>query len=91
MRDLELQRDLLDAVQRIVAGTEHAPPGAGIVTECVVVMGWVADDGDHGRSHVRCGSPWGTEGLLIAAIREIEAAEQAQLDDDFSPEDDDDA
>lgn len=69
---------MLDAVQQVVAGTEFAPTEAALVTECVVVIGWTDGDSNYGQSHLRCGSPWGTEGLLVAALREVEAEDMAE-------------
>ena len=71
-----LQRRMLDAIQQTIAGTDWAPPDAALVTECVVIMGWTDGDGYYGTSHLRCGSPWGTEGLIANALREIEAADE---------------
>lgn len=77
-----LQRRMLDAVQAVVAGTEWAPPTGGLITEAVVVMGWADAEGDNGVSHLRCGTTWGTEGLLVEALRQVEAAADCDHRDD---------
>jgi len=66
-----LKRRMRDAVQEVLAGSEYGPPDGGIVAECVVIAGWVDIDGDSGKSHLRCGTAWGTEGLVASTLREI--------------------
>lgn len=79
---LALQRRMLDAVQEVLAGTEWAPPEGGIVTEAVVIVGWADAAGGFGHGHLRCGSPWGTEGLVHGALREIQYAGPPDDDDE---------
>ena len=65
----QAQQAMKVAVQQILNDAEWGPPGGGIVSECVVVAGWVDHNGTYGQSHLRCGSPWGTEGLMSSALR----------------------
>lgn len=43
-------------------------PGAGyLITEVVVVAGYIDANDDHGWCMVRAGSPWATRGLVVMA------------------------
>lgn len=75
-----LSRRMLDAIGETVADTDWAPPDGGLVTEAVVVMGWMNPQGQYGTSHLRCGSPWGTEGLLHDALRSLDAGDSDETD-----------
>lgn len=60
-----------DAVAEAVRGTAWAPD-AGILVDCVVMMGWVEPDGTTGTTHLRCGTPWSTLGLANYCVDNIE-------------------
>lgn len=68
---------MMEAVAAVATGSECdlAPDNGAILVDCVVIMGWVTADGEHASSHMRCGSPWGTRGLLLAAIEEVDVIE----------------
>lgn len=72
----EVEHALREAVAAVLADTEFAPP-AGLLTDCFVICGWVLDDEDHATTHVRCGSPWATRGLLHDATTHIDTIEAA--------------
>lgn len=72
----DLQRRMLEAIQQVVGGSDFAPDGAALVTEAVVIMGWVDSDGDCGTSHLRCGTTWGTEGLVVQCLRRMETCDE---------------
>ena len=59
----EMAERVRDAVAEAVAGTRWAPAG-GVLVDCVVFMGFFNADGTHGASHLICGSPWASVGLV---------------------------
>lgn len=71
-----LTHRMLEAISAVVRGSEWEPLEGGIITEAVVTMGWVTPQGEYGTSHLRCGSPWGTEGLARDALRRIEEGDE---------------
>lgn len=77
-----LQRKVLDTVSDVLAGTEWSPPDGGIITEMVVIAGWADAEGDYGDVHLRCGSPWGTEGLVTRTARLIEDGDWMVVDEE---------
>lgn len=85
-----LERRMLDAITEAVRGSEWAPPEGGLIVEAVVVMGWVDSDGDSATSHLRCGSAWGTEGLLVDALRHVRMQAEQEQRRYFEGEDEDD-
>jgi hypothetical protein len=82
---LALTHKVMSAIDEAVRGSEFAPPSdePSVMTECVVIMGWNDGNGGYVQTHLRIGSSWGTEGLVVRALREIEAA-----DEDGGPQDD---
>jgi hypothetical protein len=68
----EVQRWLLDAITDAVAGSEWAPVDGGVLTEAVVVLGWVTPDGDEGWSWIGTRASWSSEGLLRHALRKLD-------------------
>lgn len=78
---IALEHKVREAVADAIRGSDWEPPGA-VLTECVVVMGWFLPDGSHGSSHLRCGTPWGTLGLVSLTKDRIEAQEAADLFDE---------
>ena len=79
-----LSRAMRDAVADVLKGSEWHPAEGAVLTECVVVCGWFDADGDYGTSILRCGSPWGTRGLLDHAVEWTAEAdcEWTDADDD---------
>jgi hypothetical protein len=59
------------AVQSVLQEQGFAPEAA-MVTECVVIAGWLDAEDDWCWSLVRAGSPWGTRGLIDSAIESVE-------------------
>jgi hypothetical protein len=72
MGEAEAQRRLLDAISEAVKGTDWAPDGPGLLTEAVVVLGWVDENGDEGWSWIGTRSSWSSEGLLRHALRKLD-------------------
>jgi hypothetical protein len=63
---------ILDAVQDALRREHMCPDSGALMTELVLIAGWIDSDGDHGWSLVRCGSPWATRGLLDMATEHVD-------------------
>lgn len=69
------QLDVLfrDLVAEAVAGTEWSPPEGGLITNVVVLIEWLADgQDDQTMSWYRTGSSYMAEGMLRAALRNLD-------------------
>lgn len=77
-----LEHALLESLQRLLAGTEWAPPEGGIITDAVIVCGWRELNGDSGRVLIDIAPPWSTEGLLLWALRTAEEANTSSDEDE---------
>lgn len=66
-----MEHRVREAVSNAVKGSDRAPL-AGVLLECVVVMGWMDDEGEHVTTHILCGSPWATRGLISQAVAHID-------------------
>jgi hypothetical protein len=83
----DLQQRTKDAVENVIHGSSFGPPsGEAVLLDCVVVMGWTNGNGEYRSTHLRCGSPWATEGLLTEALRFVEDP----IDEIITGEDEDD-
>lgn len=90
-QQLEAVQDAVRAaVSEAVKGTPWEPSIGAVLTECVVVMGWYDSDGDQDSTLIRCGSPWGTRGLLTDAVEYVDTAAAANLELRFAASYDDD-
>lgn len=83
-----IEHKMREAVAAAVDGSQHRPDEAAILTDVVVVMGWVMGDGSHGTTHVRCGAPWATRGLLQHAADTIDTVDGAWMAYQFAPGED---
>lgn len=66
-----MEHRVREAVSNAVKGSDRAPL-AGVLLECVVVMGWMDDEGEHATTYILCGSPWATSGLAKYAIAQMD-------------------
>lgn len=87
-QDRDVERNTIDAMSAVVGGTEYAPPEGAVLIEAVVVMGWFLPDGSHATTYVRAGTPWGTHGLLVEAIDQVDNANSVALIYETDDEDD---
>lgn len=71
----DLQQKLKAAIEGALQDTEFVPTHPSFLVDCVVVMGWSDGQGNWGTSHIRCGSPWATEGLVQDTLRDIEGGD----------------
>lgn len=71
--DADTEDTVRAAVFAALMGTDFLPESAVFVTECVAIIGYVdPEDGTHGWSMVRSGSPWATRGLVAMASDAVE-------------------
>ena len=71
-----------DAVSQAITGTDWAPPVGGVITDCVVILGWSYADGRHGSSHLICGTPWAAQGLVDRTLQRMEAQHADEIAED---------
>lgn len=81
----DLQQKLKAAIEGVLQDTAYVPSHPAFLVDCVVLMGWSDGQGGWGTSHIRCGSPWSTDGLIQGAIRVI--ANEDHDDGDLDYED----
>lgn len=72
----EVAEKVRDAVAGAVAGTSWAPPEGGLIVDCVVFLGFYNANGTYGASHLRCGSPWATHGLVEDQLERMDLLRQ---------------
>lgn len=83
----QLKRNVLDALQEVLAGSSYSPPEGGVIVEAVICCVWMQTDGHNGM----CTFPatnhwWSTQGILLDAL----ATHQAGRGQGSVPGDDDD-
>ena len=62
-----IEQNMRSAVAHVLNGTGYLPGDGCLITDVVVVAGYVDSDGDHGWCMLRAGSPWATRGLVVMA------------------------
>lgn len=68
----DLRRKMLNVVHETVQGSAFGPSNdePAMLVDCVVIMGW-CDDEEYTTSALRCGSPWGSRGLVHQAYHDM--------------------
>lgn len=70
-----LRHRVIEAIDGVLRGTDWGPPAdrGSILTDVVVLTGWVNADGSYATSVLKTSSPWAAEGLIHDAYqREVE-------------------
>jgi hypothetical protein len=75
----DLQQRLKAAIEGVLQGTDFVPTEPAFLVDCVVIMGWSDGQGNWGSSHIRCGSPWATAGLVQDMAADIDSGGQYDI------------